>query len=73
MSEADGKTWRLAGQVGDMEDDEPRLAAINGHDIALCKVAGQIHAIDWSITERHSTARSRATPICCRIKLRRRS
>jgi 3-phenylpropionate/trans-cinnamate dioxygenase ferredoxin subunit len=46
MSETDGKRWRLAGRVGDVDDDEPRLAAIDGQDIALCKVAGEIYAID---------------------------
>ncbi len=45
MSEADGKTWRLAGKVGDIEDDEPSMAAIDGQDIALCKVDVQIHAL----------------------------
>lgn len=38
--------WVLAGKLSDIEDDEPRLAAIDGQQIALCKVADKVHAID---------------------------
>ncbi len=46
MSDSDGTKWHLAGKLGEMEDDEPMVAAIDGHQIALCKVAERIYAID---------------------------
>ncbi len=46
MTTVGGKSWHFGAKLKDLRDDEARVATIGDRQIALCRIAGTVHAFD---------------------------